>query len=236
MPEVFQSHATPRAGTRPRTRWTVTGSCMAHGALVAAILALPALGPMALPPFTRPVGLVIAEVLPPPMPVAPRELPRVTESAPTIPLEAPDRISKEEPRPTPPLGSFPTTNPFGVPSVGTAASIGERFTPPTVQTATTQKPDGPIRPGGHILAPARSHYVAPVYPPIAVQARSEGTVILEAVIDETGAVRDVTVLRSAPLLDRAAIDAVKQWRYTPTRLNGVPVAIVMTVTVTFTLK
>jgi len=236
MPEVFQNHAAPRARTRPRTKWTVAVSCIGHGALVAAILALPALGPMALPPFTRPVGLVIAEVLPPPIPAPPREVSRVTDSAPTVPFEAPDGFTKEEPRPTPSLGSFPTTNPFGVPFAGPATSFGERFAPPTVQTAPTQKPDGPIRPGGHILAPTRSHYVAPVYPTIAVQARSEGTVILEAVIDETGAVRDVTVLRSVPLLDRAAVDAVKQWRYTPTRLNGVPVAIIMTVSVTFSLR
>ena len=76
----------------------------------------------------------------------------------------------------------------------------------------------------------------PVYPPIAIQAKRYGTVVLEAVIDETGTVRDVTVLRSVPLLDRAAIDAVRQWRYSPTKLNGVPVTIIMTVTVTFTLK
>jgi protein TonB len=61
-------------------------------------------------------------------------------------------------------------------------------------------------------------------------------VILDAVIDEAGAVRNVTVLRSVPLLDRAAIEAVTQWRYTPTRLNGVPVAIILTVTVTFSLR
>jgi|TARA_Y100000031_G_C7944646_1_gene258686 protein TonB len=63
-----------------------------------------------------------------------------------------------------------------------------------------------------------------------------GVVILEAVIGPDGRVRDVRVLRSAPLLDRAAIAAVRQWEYTPTLLNGVPVPVVMTVTVTFTLN
>jgi protein TonB len=58
-------------------------------------------------------------------------------------------------------------------------------------------------------------------------------VILEAVISPSGSVEDVRVLRGIPLLDDAAADAVRQWRYTPTLLNGVPVAVVMTVTVNF---
>ena len=60
-----------------------------------------------------------------------------------------------------------------------------------------------------------------------------GAVILEAVIGTDGAVRDVRVLRSIPLLDDAAVAAVKQWRYSPTLLNGVAVPVVMTVTVQF---
>ena len=75
----------------------------------------------------------------------------------------------------------------------------------------------------------------PVYPPHARSARVEGSVILEAVIGPTGRVTDVKVLRSAPLLDEAAMEAVLQWEYTPTLLNGVPVPVVMTVTVNFTL-
>jgi protein TonB len=75
-----------------------------------------------------------------------------------------------------------------------------------------------------------------VYPPVAQAARVTGVVILEAVINGSGAVTDVTVLRSVPLLDEAAIEAVRQWTYTPTLLNGVPVPIIMTVTVNFTMQ
>ena len=75
----------------------------------------------------------------------------------------------------------------------------------------------------------------PVYPPHARSARVEGSVILEAVIGPTGRVTDAKVLRSAPLLDEAAMEAVLQWEYTPTLLNGVPVPVIMTVTVNFTL-
>jgi len=77
--------------------------------------------------------------------------------------------------------------------------------------------------------------VSPRYPPTAQAARVEGMVVLDAVIDATGRVNDVRVTRSIPLLDQAAIDAVRQWRFTPTLLNGEPVSILLTVTVRFTL-
>lgn len=94
----------------------------------------------------------------------------------------------------------------------------------------------PLRPGGDIKEPVKVHHVPPVYPRIALESKIEGVVILEAVIDADGSVRDVRVLRSAPLLDQAAIDAVRKWRFTLTLLNGVPVPIIMTVTVRFSLK
>jgi protein TonB len=78
--------------------------------------------------------------------------------------------------------------------------------------------------------------VAPIYPPIAQAARVSGVVIVEALIAEDGSIRDVKVLRSVPLLDAPALEAVRQWRFTPTLLNGVPVQVIMTVTVTFTLN
>ena len=80
------------------------------------------------------------------------------------------------------------------------------------------------------------HYVAPAYPPLARTARVEGTVILEAVLDTEGRVREARVLRSVPLLDAAALEAVQQWTFTPTRLNGDPVPVVLTVTVVFSLR
>ena len=86
------------------------------------------------------------------------------------------------------------------------------------------------------MAPTKTRHVAPLYPPVALAARREGIVILEAVIAEDGSVRDVRVLRPVALLDQAAIDAVRQWRFTPTLLNGEAVPIVMTVTVNFQLR
>ena len=97
-------------------------------------------------------------------------------------------------------------------------------------------PTQPVRVGGNIKPPQKLKHVNPVYPPIAQSARVQGIVIIEATIGPSGAVQDARVLRSIPLLDASALDAVKQWQFTPTLLNGVPVPVIMTVTVQFTLQ
>jgi protein TonB len=97
-------------------------------------------------------------------------------------------------------------------------------------------PAAPVRVGGNIKPPQKTRDVRPVYPPIAQSARVQGIVIIEATIGPDGAVKDAKVLRSIPLLDQAALDAVRQWVFTPTLLNGVPVPVIMTVTVQFTLQ
>jgi protein TonB len=89
--------------------------------------------------------------------------------------------------------------------------------------------------GGAIKPPTKTRHVNPVYPAIAMSSRVQGVVILETVIGADGRVVDARVLRSIPLLDQAAVDAVMQWEFTPTLLNGQPVPIIMTVTVQFTM-
>jgi protein TonB len=79
-------------------------------------------------------------------------------------------------------------------------------------------------------------HVSPEYPEMARHAFVQGVVVIEALIGPDGRVNQAKVLRSVPLLDRPALEAVKQWVYTPTLINGVPVPIVMTVTVTFNLR
>jgi protein TonB len=78
--------------------------------------------------------------------------------------------------------------------------------------------------------------VPPVYPQIAQSARVQGVVIIEATIDPGGKVTKTRLLKSIPLLDQAALDAVRKWEYEPTMLNGVAVPVIMTVTVNFTLR
>jgi TonB family protein len=93
----------------------------------------------------------------------------------------------------------------------------------------------PLRAGSDVAVPANIVDVAPQYPEIALEAGVEGIVVLDATIDESGRVVDVTPLRSIAALDAAAIDAVRQRRYAPTIVNGAPVRVLLTVTVAFSL-
>ena len=92
----------------------------------------------------------------------------------------------------------------------------------------------PVRIGGQIKPPTKIKDVRPVYPAIAKTARVAGAVTIEATIGEDGKVVDAKVVRSVPLLDQAALDAVRQWEYMPSLLNGVPVPVLVTVTINFT--
>jgi protein TonB len=80
------------------------------------------------------------------------------------------------------------------------------------------------------------YQVTPVYPPIAITTRTSGIVVLEAVIGKDGSVDQLRVISGHPLLTRAALEAVQQWKYRPTMLGGEPVEVSTTVTVTFTLQ
>ena len=95
---------------------------------------------------------------------------------------------------------------------------------------------GAVRAVGDIKPPRRIKAVDPVYPEIARQAQVEGVVIVEARADEKGNVEDARILRSIPLLDQAAVEAVKQWKYEPAIINGKPQKVIVTVTVRFMLK
>ena len=91
-----------------------------------------------------------------------------------------------------------------------------------------------VRPGGRIMPPKKIKDVPPVYPALAKSAHITGAVTIEATIGTDGKVVDATVVKSIPMLDQAALDAVRQWEYLPSMLNGVPVPVLVTVTVNFT--
>jgi protein TonB len=119
---------------------------------------------------------------------------------------------------------------------GSLVGIGGAESGPGTLTVPPAAPPKIFRIGGTIREPKKVAHVAPEYPDLARRAAVEGVVVLEAVVDVSGRVTQVRVLRSVALLDAAAIQAVQQWRYTPTQLNGVPVPVLMTVTVRFALR
>jgi periplasmic protein TonB len=139
---------------------------------------------------------------------------------------------------TPPVGpvapGMPTTS--GVVDT-TLLGVGTDTTPVIPVVPPAPKPaQAFVRPGQGVKEPKRISGLPPEYPLIARNAHVEGVVMLEALLNERGEVGRIKVLRSAPLFDQAAINAVQQWRYTPTLLNGVPVSVLMTITVNFTLQ
>ena len=165
--------------------------------------------------------------------------PRVAPASPqttsynAAPTEAPDGVSaetgREQERGSPAPGLIPGVEsgpPSSIDGVGFVAAV-----PPP-----PPEPAPPIRLHSGMKAPVKTRDVVPVYPVIAKSAQVQGVVILEAVLNAQGGVDSVRVLRSLPLLDQAAVDAVQQWRFTPALLNGQPVPVVMTVTVNFTLQ
>jgi TonB family protein len=119
-----------------------------------------------------------------------------------------------------------------------AVMLGPPPPPPPPPPDAAPLPSGmsPVRVGGNVKTPTKIRDVRPVYPLEAQSARIQGVVIVEATIDTDGRVYNARVLRSIPGLDEPAIDAVKQWEFTPTELEGVRVPVIMTVTVNFTLQ
>ncbi|PYT99355.1 MAG: energy transducer TonB [Acidobacteria bacterium] len=98
------------------------------------------------------------------------------------------------------------------------------------------KPTGPVRIGGNVQAAKLVNRITPIYPPLARQTRISGTVRLHAIISKDGSIQQLEVISGHPLLQQAALDAVRQWRYQPTLLNGEPVEVDTTIDVIFSLN
>jgi len=124
-------------------------------------------------------------------------------------------------------GSVPDGSPYGVISILTESA-------PTAPPAPAPTPQR-IRLGGNVQAAMLVAQPMPAYPPLAVQARIQGNVVLHAIISKDGRVEQLSVISGHPLLIQAALDAVRQWRYHPTLLNNEPVEVDTTITVTFTM-
>ncbi len=223
-------------------RWSILPvSVGAHVVAGVLVWVIPLAAEVSLPvPAPLRALYLAAKVVPLPADVDRPIVQRADEAVPA-PSFAPSEISRErEPEPAatggeaapgPSTGGFPDAT-GGLPDgLGTALGAG----PPSPPLVPAPAARHPLPIGGAIRAPKKILDVPPVYPEIAKSSGVEGLVILEAVISENGYVERVRVLRSQPLLDAAAIQAVKGWRYTPTLLNNVPVSVLITITVNFKL-
>jgi periplasmic protein TonB len=198
---------------------------------VPTMMAFVAPPPAAPPPPPAPPRPAPAAALPPGQPVR-------TTTPLAAPVEAPSEIQPERdsPREVEPfagvVGGAEGGDLGGVVGgiVGGIVSLAPPPPPPPVAAA-------PVRIGGQIMAPALLHRVEPIYPPFAAMAQVSGLVILEATVNTDGCVESVKVLRSGhKLLDKAALDALMQWSYSPLVLNGIPTPFILTVTFNFSTK
>jgi protein TonB len=234
---MFRDVVDPSIRMGSQAGYTVSVSILIHIILFAAIVAAPLVATDVLPTPQTILAFATPRAAPPPPPPVPS--PTQTRAAQpaanpnAAPIEAPDEIRAEVPRARVlPIPGVPGGVERGIAhgQLG-GVMIDIPVAPPPVST-----PAGPVRIGGDIKTPRRIRDVRPVYPAIAQTARVQGVVVIDATIGPDGRVKDVSIRRSIPLLDQAALDAVRQWQFTPTLLNGVPVPVIMTVTVNFTLQ
>jgi protein TonB len=223
-------------------------STTAQALAVTTILVLPALFVAEQIPEIPTMMAFVAPPPPPPAPPPPPPAQRPPSAKPiaqaqpapatndlVAPVEAPKSIEPEPAGPQYVDEGVPGGVEGGVPGGIVGGIVGglPEVPPPPAPVATR----GPVRVGGQIQAPTLIRRVEPFYPPTAVDARLQGLVILEAIVDRDGTVAEVKVLRSAsPLLDREAIIAVKQWRYSPLVLNGQRERFILTVMLSFNLE
>jgi protein TonB len=227
-----------RARTVDRRLGFLSFSIALHTAAVAALIAasvastrLPIDSPKMLPVFFAPV-------VPPALgnpdaghPSKPAEVPHVV----TAPQTVPDQI------PSPPTQAFDSIGPKegdgppgpdGVPW-GLPDGVGNQPLPANV----APDKDGPLPVTGSVKAPVVIRRITPEYPRLALQARKNGYVVLECIIDKTGRIRDARVKKSSfGAFEQPALDAVQQWMFAPGTLNGQPVDTIFELTVTFQVR
>ena len=230
--DLFGEVTRPSISIGSRKWYTLPLSLFSHSAIVALLIALPILAPAVMPSVFAdddPTWITASLPPPPPPPVRQRNVVTPPPVGLRVPTHVPTGLAPERPpidtgwedahnSPDRVFGDFDKDVVLGPPP------------PPP------PPPEKPLHVGGVIRRPMKVRHVDPVYSPIAQMTRIQGLVIIEATIGPDGRVVDARILRSLPMLDQSALDAVRQWEFTPTLLNGVPVPVVMTVTVNFTLK
>ncbi len=218
--------------------WAVIVSAIIQISLLSVLILIPLIYTQALPKAML-ATLLVAPPPPPPPPPPPvkeviKPVARLIQSGKLMqPRAIPKDVAVFKEAELPPDVVNNNTNENGVfggiPGQGILAGSAPVVAPP--------KPAAPVRikQGGDVTAASIITQTRPVYPSLARQARIQGTVVLHAIIDKEGQVAKLEIVSGHPLLVQSALDAVKQWRYKPTQLNGDPVEVDTTIQVTFTM-
>jgi protein TonB len=239
-----QTFVNARAETRKP--WTVGLSLALQTGLVAIALIVPLLHPEILhPKIDMPVFVTLRPLKQPPTEVRSKTLP--TKSAPHVfvgPTRIPQRIatiadisSAAEPDTFAIAGALPDIGASGI-IPGLSSNIIADAPPSKPRPAVKPQPvpSGPVAVSTGVQAAKLIFGPRPSYPPLAKASRTQGTVKLQAIVAADGTIRNLHVMSGPPLLTRAAIDSVQQWRYRPTLLSGTAVEVITEIDVVFTLN
>jgi periplasmic protein TonB len=237
---------------KSRKPWAIALAMLVELGVVGLLVLIPLIFVQAIPmpEFT---SILTLPAPPPPPPPPPPAAMKIQKAAPrhfnaeillaprTVPQQAPVIVADAAPSipQTPDLGGVPGGVPGGVTGGvinGIVGSVPEAAPPPV-----PLKPEAPATPsrihvGGNVEAAMLTHEVEPVYPKLASEARIGGQVRLKAVIDKDGHIKDLSLISGHPLLVPSAMNAVRQWVYRPTYLNGNPVEVDTEIDVTFALS
>ncbi|MBZ5552911.1 MAG: TonB family protein [Acidobacteriia bacterium] len=246
-------HLVESGGTAEATKKPVTVvlSMVIHTVVIAILILIPLIYTEALPKQQLLTFLLTAPPPPPPPPPPPaatmvkvqKVVSQIVEGQLQTPKEIPKEIAKimEDAPPPPSTGGVVGGVEGGMVGGSVGGVIGGLISksaaapPPPPPRIEAPKPVQRIRVGGNVQQANLISSPRPAYPPLAKSARIQGSVVLEAVISKQGTVENLTVIQGHPLLVQSALDAVKQWRYRPTLLNGEPVEVITTITVNFSL-
>lgn len=237
--ELVESSAVKK---KTNKSWAVALSVIVQSAVLFVLILIPLIYTQALPKAMLST-LLIAPPPPPPPPPPPQVAPKVvvkpvarllTQGKLMAPRAIPKDVTvfkEAELPPEPPAGSGVMGGLGGGDILGGLGGGSSASAPPPPPKAAPSR----IKLGGQVQAAKIVAQPQPVYPALARQARIQGNVVLHAIIDKDGRVGQLEVVSGHPLLVQSALDAVKQWRYQPTQLNGDPVEVDTTITVTFVL-
>ena len=231
---------------RTNAPWTIVLSTAIQCCLLGILILVPLIYTEALPKTLLTTMLVAP---PPPPPPPPPAAPPVKVVKPVArlmqagrlmaPRAIPKEVSMIKEAELPPDMSAGVAGgvPGGVPG-GQAGGVLGGIIGGSLGSIPPPPREGPkrVRIGGQVQNALLINKVQPIYPALAKQARIQGTVRLQAIIAKNGGVIELQVLSGHPLLVQSALDAVRQWRYRPTLLNGEPVEVVTTIDVVFTLS
>jgi protein TonB len=217
-----------------RSRAWMIATCAFNGTILLAMVLVPLIYPAGLP---RMVKSFLMEA---PAPQQPQPKP-ITQVA--MVSSVPSQIQGGHifaPRLIPPIAFIPATQEIASPVNVASADLGDKPDGNTVFDTHARQPEvhqaGPVRISGMVVAGLLVQKTKPVYPPIAIASRTEGTVVLQATISRTGTIENLRVINGPVMLQQAALNAVREWRYRPYLLNGEPVEVETTVNVVFQLN